>query len=512
MRKIMVVDDEKFIRMGLKSMLEKSSDISYDVTLCRDGLEAFNTLKENDFDIIITDIRMPEMTGLEFLDNIKDFKNKPEVILLSGYDDFNYAVHALRNGAREYLLKPINRNTLYKTLNRIEKELEKKQLYKDKESTLNTYELELSVNELKYILLKDSINTEELEKSIEKINLPVTENDFYVGVITSYANGNMESEDGVTIQSTMKELINNEIMFLGPKNEYVIISNNKEIFDGLQEILKEQCLYQFTIGVSALCHSIKDLKEAYEQGVKATKYKIIFNNCIVIDYTNIEEKKIDYKIPTDEISKLYNIIGTAREKEVDKVLGEILDVTCINENDIDYLKDISENINSLIFEDLKKKFYPTHDVIYKRSKKFSNIFNFHSINEYCFELKQYLLEISTHMKNINEFGVDSGNIKKALKYINDNYNKDITMATVSNEVSLNYSYFSHIFKEHTGDTFLNYLRKIRLEKAKELLHEYDLKVYEVAKEVGYDDPKQFTKVFRKYVGLSPMEYREKNAS
>lgn len=511
MRKVMVVDDEKFIRLGLKSMLEKSTDVIYEVTLCRDGLEAYETLLKENFDIVITDIRMPEMTGLEFLEKIKDFPNKPEVILLSGYDDFNYAVQALRNGAREYLLKPINRAALSKTLSAIEKELEKKILNKNKEKILDTYEVELSMNKLKYILLKDSINEDELINSINKINLEVLQEDFYVGVITSYATGNMESEDGVVIQSNIKDFIENEIMFLGPQNEYIIISNKKEFFKNLEKTLIRECLYQFTIGVSELCNEVRNIREAYRQGAKAAKYKIIFNDRILIQFNDIQEKNNDYRVPLDEINKLYNVIGTAREKEVDKLLSTILNSTEINRNDISYLDDINQNINDLIFEDLKKKFFPTHNVIYKRSEKFSNIFNFYSINEYCFELKQYLLEISNHMKNINDGSVDSGNINKALKYIKENYNKDITMATVSNEVSLNYSYFSHIFKEHTGDTFLNYLRKIRLEKAQELLKTCDLKVYEVAREVGYEDAKQFAKVFRKYVGISPIEYKEKHS-
>lgn len=236
MRRVMVVDDEKFIRLGLKSMLEKNSDNIYEVTLCRDGLEAYETLTNNKFDIVITDIRMPEMTGLEFLEKIKDFPDRPEVILLSGYDDFNYAVQALRSGAKEYLLKPINRSALSKALTSIEKELEKKEVNKNKENVISTYEIELSINKLKYILLKDGINEEELIKSINRINLEVLKDSFYVGVITSYATGNMESEDGVLIQKNIKDFLKNEIIFLGPKNEYIIISNNKEFFKKLEKI------------------------------------------------------------------------------------------------------------------------------------------------------------------------------------------------------------------------------------------------------------------------------------
>ena len=100
-------------------------------------------------------------------------------------------------------------------------------------------------------------------------------------------------------------------------------------------------------------------------------------------------------------------------------------------------------------------------------------------------------------------------MEKSIVYLNENYNKDISLAVISNYASLNYSYFSQLFKEYTGENFINYLRRLRIEKAKKLLSDGEYRINEVSKMVGYVDSKQFTKIFRKLTGVSPSEYKEK---
>lgn len=105
--------------------------------------------------------------------------------------------------------------------------------------------------------------------------------------------------------------------------------------------------------------------------------------------------------------------------------------------------------------------------------------------------------------------VDHIEIKRAVKYMEENYARDLNMAMVSNYVSLNYTYFSKIFKEYTGDNFVGYLKKIRISRAKELLESSHSKVYEIAEQVGFENTKLFTRVFKEKEGITPQEYRAK---
>lgn len=494
MREVLVIDDEKFIRLGLKAMLERNSNRYYDVTLCRDGLEALKILECNDFDIIITDIRMPEMSGLELIEKIKDYNNKPEIIILSGYDDFNFAIQALRNGAREYLLKPINRDILNKTLEEIENHLIEKQ---NKKYELKEYELKLNLKKLEHIILKDSLHSEELEEIINNIDIDILKGNYFLSVVTSNEVKNMQSKEGLELQRFINNLIKDEVMFLGPNNEIVLLSKEKNVINNIEKYIIDKGFYNFAIGVSELHSDGKFIKEAYNQAIKASKYKVIVGNCIVIEYCEVSNKLTNTNIPVEQIEKLKNIIGTDRECKICDIVDSILDKNIIKENDISYLEAIGYNINSLISNNINL------------NSKFENIYNFNTIDEYSCELKKCLVKISSDIRENSSLANESVGIKKALNYINKNYSKEITMAMVSNEVSLNYSYFSHVFKEHVGDNFINYLRKVRIDKAKELLETTDLKIYEVAEKVGYYDSKQFAKMFRKVSGLSPLEYREK---
>ncbi|GIW48803.1 MAG: hypothetical protein KatS3mg079_279 [Caloramator sp.] len=159
MKKILIVDDEKNIRQGIKAMIENKYPNVYEILLAANGQEALNYYKENNIDLLITDIRMPVMDGLTLISNLHSNNVETNIIILSGYDDFNYATHALRNGAKDYLLKPIKRNQLYDAIDRIEKEiknsLEKMDItYKNVDEFFNS--------QINYILLNTNLNTDEV--------------------------------------------------------------------------------------------------------------------------------------------------------------------------------------------------------------------------------------------------------------------------------------------------------------------------------------------------------------
>ena len=120
MMKILVVDDEKLIRQGIKTMLERTGKEKYEVDLSSDGEEAIQQINKKNYDIIITDIKMPEINGIELMQYLDENKMKSHVIILSGYDDFNYAAQAMRYGAKEYLLKPVKREELFLAIKKIE--------------------------------------------------------------------------------------------------------------------------------------------------------------------------------------------------------------------------------------------------------------------------------------------------------------------------------------------------------------------------------------------------------
>ncbi len=130
MKNILIVEDEKFVRQGIKTMIERSGFCSGEIVECKNGLEALEAVKMRKFNLILTDIKMPNMDGLTFIKNIKEqAASTAYIVIISGYDDFSFAVEAMRYGAREYLLKPIERENFYSMLKNIKEEIEASELH-----------------------------------------------------------------------------------------------------------------------------------------------------------------------------------------------------------------------------------------------------------------------------------------------------------------------------------------------------------------------------------------------
>ena len=128
----------------------------------------------------------------------------------------------------------------------------------------------------------------------------------------------------------------------------------------------------------------------------------------------------------------------------------------------------------------------------------------------CFEeaLTGMILDIHTRINNREDFGKNGQKMKEAVEYIRENYNKDLNMAVVSNHISMNYSLFSCTFKQYTGSNFVNYLKELRIAKAKQLLADTDMKIIEISQTIGYENEKHFMKIFKAECGVSPSEYRK----
>ncbi|MDF2514174.1 MAG: hypothetical protein K0S04_4040, partial [Herbinix sp.] len=127
MNKVLIVEDEKMIRKGIVAMLNRAPIPINEMIECRNGEEALEILQQTKIDLMITDIRMPKMDGITLVKQLQDLPDKPAVLVVSGYDEFNYAVEALRNGVKDYLLKPIEREKFYKVIMSIQEELENKE-------------------------------------------------------------------------------------------------------------------------------------------------------------------------------------------------------------------------------------------------------------------------------------------------------------------------------------------------------------------------------------------------
>lgn len=474
MNTLLIVEDEKLIRQGIKAMALRSEVPISMVMECKNGFEALEIIRSQEIDVVITDIRMPKMDGITLVKEIQTCDHVPLIIVVSGYDDFSYAVELLRNGVKDYLLKPIERTQLSDILNKLEEELVRT---KNKKDTL----LNIGYQQLKQLMLNDDMDIKE-----RKLILNQFSSSFFVGEYVVYCTNyreELEEADGVT--------------FLHDVNGQGIF-----IVDILQKdrIIKSE-LRGYYVGSSQVHEGLEQIKEAYEEAVVARREAFLSDSNFVI-YNKREEKK-DMIYPELEIEQIVQMIGTDKCEEALKLLDHI----CYQFK----MSRISDSALIDIFCSFKQKIYATYRNVIKESKDeefVENILCYDSLSQYMSHIKSWIRELNKRLLTQFDDYRNKQKIQSALMYIKDNYKKDLNMAVVSNHISMNYSLFSYVFKQYTGCNFVNYLKQIRVDEAKRLLATTDMKIADVSKAVGYDNDKHFMKIFKGQCGVSPTEYRK----
>lgn len=163
MKTLLVVEDEKMIRQGIATMAKRCGVPIEEVLECRNGAEAMEILKSRPIDVMFTDIRMPKMDGIELVKNAAQLKEKPLIVVVSGYDDFNYAVEMMKSGVRDYLLKPVKRDKVEEILKKLDKEIHEER-QQEKEGVLDVK------NQLRYLLLNENARAEDWELMGRKVS------------------------------------------------------------------------------------------------------------------------------------------------------------------------------------------------------------------------------------------------------------------------------------------------------------------------------------------------------
>lgn len=501
MYKILIADDEKNIRLGIQAMIKREYP-AYETFIAADGMEALASIKQIIPDILITDIKMPHLDGIQLIKELENMDKKPALVILSGYDDFAYAKEAIRHQVKDYLLKPVNRGELFKTLDTITEELE------SRNQRSNEHMNDYRASQLNYILLNPNLLKEDLVQLFNKMQIDSYSEGYYVGIIDQ--EGELAGEDFLNKINQLLPTDSANLSFLDKDNRAVIISPYSQVFSHLKEQFGRDRYFAFAIGISEKAEDIKELKTYYQQAENALKYHFLYPRCQVIFYEKIKEKQDSASMPSESINKIANMLGTEREKEIKSYLLQVMDFDVISNSSISYLENLNQEINEIIFKGFFARLGEESLETFKLLNKIGDIYNFPNFHEYVRALEDLLMRIHEYNKQMKSVYSEQKYMDRAISYIRENYHKDLNLAVVSNYISLNYSYFSHMFKEYTGQNFVDYLKMVRIEGARRLLKETDYKVFEISEMVGYKNPKQFARVFREIEGISPKEFREMN--
>ncbi len=511
--KALVVDDEKYIRNGIRAIISRAESIFTEIDECANGIEALQKLSENVYHLVITDLIMPQIDGIELVSRIDSMEYKPYTVILSGYDDFKYAQKAIKYGVKAYLLKPVDRNELLNIVKKAEEEYIRK--LNTNIAINNNEKSEFFSNQFKLMLLSDNTTKAEEEKLLATCGMDFTKDSYRVITVNSCDVYEYEDklENNISLVANIKDFLKETdtfgYCFLDNENNAVLILNRETDIEKLLDSVAKMFSSKCTAGVGGVFQGVSEMRCSYSQSEYALRFKFFIPDSSVIYYSEIAEPENNFIIPVRLMKTLTGMLDTERKDELCKVINQIFDDKAIRKNNIKYLKKLSDSLKAEIIEYLSEYIPHKAEFIKEQEDGFKSIFEFCNINDYVRHVKKFVLNINEVLLQFKNVCNTDKTIEMAVKYVQENYRNDLTMAEVANHISLNYSYFSILFKEKIGMNFVDYLRMIRIEKAKELLQNSVYKIYEVSEMVGYNNTKHFTTTFRTLTGISPKEYREK---
>ncbi len=477
MHTVLIVEDEKMIRQGIKTMVQRSG-VPIDIILeCSNGEMALDILKSQPVDVMFTDIHMPKMDGVELVRAMKELPSKPLTVAISGYDDFSYAVEMLRAGVREYILKPVDREKIKEILVKLDAEIKDNQAKSENTRTI-------SCQQLKHLMQNADI-TESEKNAIFKEYGDHFYKDGYVVCCMDHRDGEMSVEEDYVY-------INN----LGDAEAYIVRADMLEAF----KMREWRTRY---VGVSSFKQGLEHLREGYQEAWQA-RVETFWSERNFTSYDEIADK---LKEDTDEEAiSLENYVQMLGTDKYEQALKQLRNVFWNARRKVGH-----GNLHVEVVSFLDKLLQTYDAVLHTEGEEIENLkhlYRYSYIGDYENRFMSWLEKFTSSLNHQFEDYKNKQKIQQAVLYIRENYDKDLNMAVVSNHISMNYSLFSYAFKQYTGNNFVNFLKDIRMEKAKELLENTDLRIVEISQKIGYENEKHFMKIFKVTCGVSPTEYRK----
>lgn len=538
MYKVFIVDDERVIAEGLEKLIDWNG-LECETRSFTCSAEAYGAAIGEIPDIIITDIKMPFMNGLELIKKLKSEGVDSDVIILSGYSEFEYARKGIELGVNTYLLKPVEQKDLEsvvrEVINRIKKEeSEQKQLARMR----NFYETGLI--KLRDVILQDIVTSEgyssvEIIDMLDTMELHFTDAPVLCAILETDDNPgtdgspDTDSDPGCVgngckaddLAKIVNEAFRTEgikhVLFQFTNNQYGIVLNNvsldnteqlRNIFLGIRRTLISSYGIKCYIGIGEIKARISDIHESFKQALSALDHKIIKCDSKVIMYGDCSSFDSNGVIIPEEI--FYSLAEYANNNDiagVKETVNKAFDVL-LGSGSIQLMELKTQCLNLLLActKNLSYVQLQLHKALGKDILSLDKLSRFDSpekLKNWLFNVIKSIIELK---KQQEEMWVKDSAIENIKKYIDAHYSENLTLSMISERFFLNPSYISQLFKKRTGHTYISYLTQKRMEKAKELLQNTSLKVYEVSHKVGYSDVKHFSRTFENYFGVKPSHY------
>lgn len=532
---IMVVDDEAIVCQSIKELLEQADlPVSQVLTACN-GYEALDYLRMETVDLVLTDIQMDGMSGIELMESILSEQPNIPVVVISAHDEFEYAQKCIRLGARDYLIKPVLLEHLTSVVKReLAKRHEKYKLLLE-----DSLKLKFSMSgmaSLRTYILNEMLagplaHTDDYEFIFEQIGVQLHGPEFAIAVIDllwgnkafSLRDRNLLKYATVNIaEETLKDL--NAVAYYGQGNRIHIILQLKDpeqsltrtermtklnvMGKALSENVSDYLNLDAIVGISPFKHGLSSLADCYAAASDAAKWHGLYGNQRVFyseDFTLREAQvKVNWQEKTNLLAQWLEVgrKGDEGEEPIYAFMEEMAPVFETGDSTAGIPLSVAYRVYSLLLDmqTIVGDGYKALDPLTYFKFPMSGPELKKRMTDYLFEAARL---IRVAMSN-----QDQAFVTKAAAYIRSHYqDKGLKIQDIAEEVHLSPNYLSSLFKLVTDETVWDYVTRLRMEGAMQLLMHTQKKRYEIADEVGYESPEHFSRVFKRYFGQSPSAVR-----
>ena len=533
---VLIVDDEQLIRQGLRARIEYLGIDVDEIFEADNGLMALGIQDEHPIDLVITDIRMPDMDGLELIQEMQKKNNQIKFVVLSGYAEFSYAETAIRLGVKAYLLKPVSNDDLKAAFDKAYKEMEQTasvrqevQMKKRMDREKQVYQQEKALNALFSSQEAAAVTTEQLCKLCgydEKMWAGGAESVLYLAILhinkESFEHQRFRPVDHELvrfmirnifeeIQAPCEKLLVNSLsdtrqmygIFIGDDKKKLRMEVER-IYLRMRSVLEKKMGIYLTIGVSR-CRSQLEGKETSEAR-QALKQRIIYGKANIYFYEDIRILG-EQEFPVSQLHLLEQYIEHNEIFKVKNLVQEIFSEELVKKYGSAYLRIMWIRILNLLLHHYERRGRNAAE-IEKMLQNYNLLDRIQSLQE----IRQKIIEMV--MECVSTESVADANarskIQMAIGYIQEHFAENLTVNVLAEHYGMSPNYFSSMFKKEMSRSAVNYITELRINQARELLYHSELSVVDISKKVGYEDSQYFFRVFKKYLGMTPLQYREES--
>lgn len=500
MRKVMIVEDEELILQGIKNIVHWE-ELGLELThMAHNGREALQMWEQEPVDIIITDIEMPEMSGLELLRKIREQEEQVRFIILTGYDEFQYAAEAIRLEVENYILKPIDEEELERQLRESTEKLEAMEKKSIRYIDEKTEWLQF---------LSGRGGGEDYAYYREQLGLEEQGGPFWAAVMKWSAESVKEKRMTDLIVALRREERALRAVYLSPDcllllGKAACAGEVREYLVELQNRIESRFDILTFISIGPVFDDYRRLPESYKVAMKLQKYLPVDGYGSCVDETHIRNRKSeDIAIDRAELRRLI------LKKEGEGARGYIEDLFINNvktEVSIDSLYQMMIQI-AMLLQEIKREY---------KLDQYGSLHNLPEVLETIYQTDDifgvkamFISEVNEIIRRLHE---DDSQYTPVVRQIMDevqkNYREDMNLKTLAYKYHMNASYLGQIFQKEVGCSFTQYLSNQKIEIAKELILNTNMRISEIAKQVGYLDASYFYRKFKQHYGVAPVSLRE----